>query len=149
MRFSEAKGRKVVSTSTAATVGKVAGFVIDPERNRVIALQLNKSEGGDTLRWSDITGFGADAVTVSGDDKITEADADVAARSDKAHRVLGKLGLTVAGDALGKITDVDFDPESGTITALQIDRDEVVRVKIVGVGSYAAVVEVHEADASS
>ena len=142
MRFSEAKGRQVVSTSTAATVGKVVGFVVDPEQSAVIALQLSKTESGDTLRWSDLTGFGADAVTVSGADKITDTDAELAALSNKAHRVLGKLTLTIAGDALGKISDVDFDPGSGTITAVVIDDIDVVSVKLVGVGSYAVVVEV-------
>lgn len=147
MRFSEAKGRQVVSTSTAATVGKVVGFVVDPEQSAVIALQLNKTESGDTLRWSDLTGFGADAVTVSGADKITDTDAELAALANKAHRVLGKLTLTIAGDALGKISDVDFDPGSGTITAVVIDDIDVVRVKLVGVGSYAVVVVV-EVEAS-
>ena len=65
MLFSDAKGRKVVSTSTAETVGKVREFVVDPASRSVIAIHLKKAESGETLRWSDITGFGEDAVTFS------------------------------------------------------------------------------------
>jgi hypothetical protein len=57
MRFTEATGRKIVSTSTAATVGKVSGFVVDPAVSSVVALQL-KAYSGEVLRWSDLTAFG-------------------------------------------------------------------------------------------
>ena len=67
MRFSEAVGRQVVSTSTAQTVGRVDEFVVDSRRRAVVALSLRRTEGGDTLLWTDIVAFGADAVTVASD----------------------------------------------------------------------------------
>lgn len=142
IRFSAAKGRKVVSTSTAATVGQVHTFVVDPKADAVIALRLKKTSSGDALSWSDITGFGEDAVTVAKAELITEANAQVAARSEKAHRVLGKRVLTVAGDELGEVDDVEFDPKTGGITALVLDDGELARGRLVGVGSYAVVVEI-------
>ena len=66
MRFSEAKGHKVVSTDSAETVGKVAGFVVDPRSASVVALSLKKTgDHGTTLPWTGITAFGPDAVTAA------------------------------------------------------------------------------------
>lgn len=140
MLFSDAKGRKVVSTSTAETVGKVTEFVVDPSSRSVIAVHVKKAASGDTLRWGDITGFGEDAVTVPGADAIVASPPEVAALSDKAHRVLGKRVLDSRGDDLGEVEDVDFDHTDGTITALVLAGTRVSGTRLVGVGSYAVVV---------
>ncbi len=140
MLFSEAKGRKVVSTSTAETVGVVKGFVIDPSTRSVVALRLKKTASGDTLRWDALTAFGVDAVTVEAADRVTEADAEVAALADKAHRVLGKLVLTTGGDELGEVSDLDVDPATGALDALVLASGQVAGSRLVGVGSYAVVV---------
>ena len=141
MLFSEAKGRKVVSSATAATVGKVSRFVVDPASRSVVALVLRKSGDGDVLRWSDISAFGADAVTVADQSKIGDGGEDVAALSGKPHRVLDKRVLTSAGDEIGQIDDVDFDPASGALTALLVDSGvDVPAGRLLGVGSYAVVV---------
>jgi uncharacterized protein YrrD len=141
MLFSEATGRQVVSTTTAATVGKVDDFVIDPHTHAVVALRLKKADAGATLRWSDITAFGADAVTVSGAEKLTDAPPELAALSGKDHRVLSKRVLATTGDELGAVQDVDFDPETGIISALVLAGGSVAGVRLIGVGSYAVVVQ--------
>ncbi len=144
-RFSDAKGRKVVSTSTAATLGRIGSFVVDGRQSRVLALQLKKTEGkADTLRWADLHAFGADAVTVTGPDAIREAGEDVARWSDKAHRVLGKRVLSVGGDELGEVSDVEFDETSGAISALMMNGGEPTPCRLVGAGSYAVVVELKQ-----
>jgi uncharacterized protein YrrD len=141
MLFSDAKGRKVVSSSTATTVGKVNRFVVDPATRAVVGVELKKTEHGDMLRWSDITAFGADAVTVTGPDKIGDGGEALQALSGKAHRVLGKRVLTSTGDELGKVADVDFDPVSGVLTALHVDDESVLDAAgLLGIGSYAVVV---------
>jgi sporulation protein YlmC with PRC-barrel domain len=141
MLFSEAKNLKVVSASSAETVGKVSRFVVDPRTRAVVALELKKTESGDVLRWSDITGFGDDAVTVSSADRIGEADEEVAALADKRHRVLGKRVLTSGGDELGKLDDVDFDRQTGALGALVVSHGpQVAADRLLGIGSYAVVV---------
>jgi uncharacterized protein YrrD len=144
-RFSEAVGRQVVSTTTADTVGRVDDFVIDPASRSIIALRLKKSDNGDTLRWSDVTAFGPDAVTVSGAELVTDPDETIEALSGKSHRVLGKLVLSDRGDELGKIADVEFDSETGTITALVLSDGNIEGIRLVGVGSYAVVVHAENA----
>ena len=143
MLFSEAKGHKVVSSSSAATVGKVAGFVVDPVTRSVVALQLKKTENGDYLRWPDLVAFGADAVTVKDGSVLGDGGPEVAAHGGKAHRVLGKRVLTSGGDELGKVADVGFDPATGTLTSLVLGKGgsgEVAGERLVGIGSYAVVV---------
>jgi sporulation protein YlmC with PRC-barrel domain len=141
MKFTDASGRQVVSTSSAATVGKIDDFVVDPRRRAVVAVTLKKADAGRTLAWSNITAFGADAVTVSGGDVLTEPTPEIAALSGKDHRLLGKRVLSTGGDDLGKVDDVEFDPGTGTITALLLPSGEVAGGRLVGVGSYAVVVQ--------
>lgn len=138
--FSEAKGRQVVSTSTADTVGKVDGFVVDPRTRSVIALTLKKSSGGDVLAWGDLTAFGEDAVTVSGADRLGSGDDRVAALSGKHHDPLGKRVLTDAGDEIGKVEDVEFVPATGEVTGLVLADGTVSGGRLLGIGSYAVVV---------
>jgi uncharacterized protein YrrD len=140
MRFSEAKGRKVVSTATAQTVGTVHAFVVDPSTRAVRALQLKKTEDGDTLNWEDIAGFGTDAIMVDGPQRITAAADDVAALSGKEHHVLGKKVLSSVGVDLGSVVDVEFDEATGEVTGLVLDDGDVLRAPMVGVGPYAVVV---------
>ncbi len=142
MRFTDAVGRQVVSTSTAATVGKVDEFVVDPQRQAVVAVLLKKADSGSTLAWSDIAAFGADAVTVASADNLTEPTPEIASLTGKDHQLIGKRVLSTAGDDLGKVTDVDFDPATGSITNLLLPGAEIVGARLIGVGSYAVVVHV-------
>lgn len=141
MLFSEAKGRKVVSTSTAQTVGKIATFVIDPATATVVAVVLKKSVvDGHTLQWSDITGFGADAVTINGPELLVTAEGHLAELAGKASAVLGKRVLTESGNEIGEVRDVDFDGIDGSVRALVLASAEVAGTRLIGVGSYAVVV---------
>lgn len=143
MLFSEANGRKVVSTSNAATVGVVHSFVVDPAAGRVVGLSLKKTPGtGDMLPWSNITAFGADAVTVTGDERIVAEDGELAELNNKAHVVLKKQILTTGGLRVGTVRDVDFDPTDGRIVSLITDDQPIDGRALIGVGSYAVMVRV-------
>ncbi len=140
MRFSDAKGRKIVSISSAETVGKLDDFVVDPRRRAVVALEVKKTDGGDTLMWSEIAAFGADAITVTGADMIDDQTPEVAALAGKDHRIVGKRLLSAAGDELGGIDDVEFDPETGQLRSLITGDLEIDADRLIGIGSYAVVV---------
>lgn len=139
--YSDANGRKVVSTATAETVGKVDGFVVDPATRSVIALEIKKAETGDVLLWRDIEGFGDDAVTVTGADKIIDAPAEVEALLGKDHELKGKRVLTTSGLELGKVKDVDFDAQTGALTLITVKGHEIPGSALAGVGSYAVVIQ--------
>lgn len=137
MRFSEAKGHKVISTETAETVGKVSGFVVDAVTAKVLGLHLKKTDGDvDLLPWDNLVGFGPDAVTVASVTALVKAGPETKDRAD----VLGALVLSEHGVALGEVKDVDFDPADGTVTALLTKQAEVAGDRMVGLGSYALVV---------
>jgi sporulation protein YlmC with PRC-barrel domain len=140
MLFSEASGRKVVSTSTAETVGQVADFVIDPQSRSIVALTVKKTPHGDTLLWPSISAFGADAVTVPGAEVLIDANDAVAALSGKDQRLLGKRVLDTAGVDLGAVADVEFDPDTGALTALALAGGAIGGERLIGIGSYAVVV---------
>lgn len=145
MLFSDATGRKVVSTAAAKTVRKIDDFVVDPATGTVLALVLKKTDDGEILRWSAITAFGTDAVTVTGADTITESDDKIAALSGKDHRLLGKRILTARGDEIGSVDDVEFDADTGDVTGLHLKDQHVEGVRLRGVGSYAVVVDAAQA----
>jgi sporulation protein YlmC with PRC-barrel domain len=141
MRWSEAKGRQVVSTSDASTVGKVSGIVVDARLRRVVGVVLKKTDGeGDTLLWPDITAFGTDAVTVAGRHAVTVADETTQALRGKEAAVLGKRVLSTEGDDLGKVKDLDFDAETGVVNTMMVGGAEVSGTRLVAAGSYAVVV---------
>lgn len=140
MLFSESYGRKVVSTSTAETVGQIADFVIDPQSHSLVALTVKKSDQGDMLLWTDITAFGADAVTVPAAEVIIDANDAVAALSGKDHHPIGKRVLTTGGEDLGTVVDVDFDPDNGRLITLTLTTGGIAGERLIGIGSYAAVV---------
>ncbi len=143
MFFSEATGRKVVSTANASTVGVVDSFVLDPSSGKVVALSLKKTPGsGSLLPWSDITAFGVDAVTVSDASVIVEEHGELAELNAKAHHIIKKRILTTEGLQVGVVRDVDFDPSDGRILGLITDDQPIDGSTLVGVGSYAAVVKV-------
>ncbi|EME59847.1 hypothetical protein G352_19588 [Rhodococcus ruber BKS 20-38] len=143
MRFSAAVGRQVVGSAAADTVGQVAGFVVDPAVRRVVAVQVKKSGAGTIVPWTNIGAFGDDAVIVDGPDAVGEPDATIAALTGKDHTLVDKRVLTTAGNEWGTVADVEFDPDSGAITALLGEHGQVAGVRLVGVGSYAVVVDTH------
>ena len=141
MLFSEATGRRVLSTGTAETVGTVAGFLVDPVTAQVVALRLKKTHGsGDTVPWPDLTSFGADNVTVPSAEVITEATGAAKDLDTKAGAMLGKRLLTDAGTDIGTVDDIDFDPASGAVISLHTSNGPVYADRLIGCGSYAVIV---------
>lgn len=140
MLWSDAKGRAVVSTAAAGKVGKLKKVVVDPTTHSVVGFLLRKTESGSVLRWADITGFGADAVTVASASLVTESDPQVDALTGKEHELLGKRVLDSRGDDLGTVKDLDVDPATGVVTSLVLERRSIPGDRLVGVGSWAVVV---------
>ena len=140
MRFSEAKNHKVVDTNTAATVARVRSLLVDPASRAVVGVRLKKCKEGDALRWRDLGGFGIDAVTVGEVSAITALDDELKPLSRKPGRLLKKRTLSTAGEELGDVEDVGFDPETGRLTTIMLKGGgEIPADRLVGVGSYAVV----------
>lgn len=143
MLLSESIGRKVVSTTTADTVGAVGELLVDPRNRTVAGLQIKKSKTGDALLWSGISTFGTDAVTVDSADRIVEigTEESLSELDGKAHRVIGKRALSTAGVDLGTVDDVEFDPETGAVMSVIVDAVSIEGRTLTGIGSYAVVLD--------
>ena len=144
MLFSQARKHDVVNTTTATRVARVDGFVVRPGPARVALLRLGKVSGAGTLlAWDDLQGFGPDAVTVTDEAALRPArDALEQRAEDKELEILGKRVLTERGTDLGTVTDVDFDPETGTVTTLITTAEAIAGDRLIGLGGYAVVISV-------
>ncbi|MBO1755680.1 PRC-barrel domain-containing protein [Allobranchiibius sp. CTAmp26] len=143
MRLKKATGLKVVSLATAETIGKVSRFVIDVPQRRISALVLRKTDKhGEILAWSDITGFGDDAVTVADVEVLSVADGPMKELSDKDYQLIGKRALSTRGDDLGEVKDVDFDPSTGLLEQIHYPDGTARGDALVGIGTYAAVLDI-------
>jgi sporulation protein YlmC with PRC-barrel domain len=142
VKFSEAEGRKVVSTSTAETIGKVADYVIDPKQKALAAIVLKKTSGKeDTIPWDSVDAFGEDAVMIKDENVLVVPSGRLAELMDKSLREHGKLVLSSAGVDLGKLDDVEFDPKTGTLTALLLNGTTIDGGRLLAAGSYAVIVQ--------
>jgi uncharacterized protein YrrD len=151
MRFTECLGHEVVSTSTADTVGRVEGFVVRPAPARIVALRLGKTPTKDTLLdWSRLSAFGPDAVTVAAAEDLRPTVSGIEHElADSSRDLLGKPALSEAGDGLGTVTDVEFDPGTGAVLLIMTDRQNMAGGRLVGLGEYAAVFAVADPAARS
>ena len=125
--------RKVVDTSTAETIGRVAGVHLDASRSAVSSLRLKGRHAGH-IPYADVISVGPDAVTVRSADVVVEGDDAAPSDAD----AIGSRVLDDAGYDLGTLKDLTVD-QDGTIASLSVD-GSVVEGRIRGIGSYAVVV---------
>ncbi|MCZ4118506.1 PRC-barrel domain-containing protein [Streptomyces sp. H39-S7] len=140
MLFSETVGRQVVSAAEARTVGIVDGFVVDPAKASVVALRLKKTDGsGDTLVWDHIHAIGPDAVIVRSGATLGTPSGELAPLADKHRALPGKRVLDERGEALGTVSDVDFDAGSGALLTVRTTTGDCAGDRVLGLGAYALV----------
>jgi uncharacterized protein YrrD len=136
-----ARGLPVVAKDSARKLGEVDQFVVDPQTHSIRALDVQPGRKTGFVSWTDIAAFGEDAVMVPGEDRVHGAEDEAmeqAARAD--HAMLDKLVLSEEGNACGEVSDVQFDPASGTIETVTVGSDEIEGGRLLGVGSFAVVI---------
>lgn len=141
MLLSQVLGHPVISAEDARPAGEVAGLGIDPLTRRITELYLRDAKsGGDSVPWARVRGMGPDAVIIdTGGADVTEAGHG--GSHSRAHKkLLGKRVLTEYGEDIGTLTEVTFDPDTGSVGDLHIGREQVPGSRLVGIGSYALVI---------
>jgi len=139
--FAAANGRKVVSRTSAEELGKVTHIVVDVERRKVELLVVGKGRNARLVEWDDVSGFGPDAVMVADDSTLAAPHDDRGrAAADGQLDLLGKHALSDAGNDIGPVTDVVFDPATGAIETLVLRESEEPATSLLAAGSFAAVV---------
>jgi uncharacterized protein YrrD len=139
MRLSELRGRRVMATGTAVTLGHVTGAIIDPHGRALAALRVKGAPAGDTLPWAEISGLGPDAIMVNDPEAVQQPSGRVAELAGRYHDFLGKRLLSDEGDELGTVTDLAFD-DDGTVVEIHSSDGSIRGAALVGCGSYAVVV---------
>jgi uncharacterized protein YrrD len=139
--FKDAHGRKVVSRTTAETLGELRHMVVDTSRRHVAAIVVNKGKRHAFLvDWEHVSGFGPDAVMVESEDTLRPpTDDQEQAAADGKLELVGKRALSEKGNEHGPIADVEFDPDSGNIGSVLVGEERIPATDLLGVGSYAAI----------
>jgi len=138
-----AMGRKVVSRASAEALGVVGHVLIDPERRAVAGLVIGKGKKAQLIDWDEVSGFGPDAVVVSGEAALRAPVDDRERRAVSGDlELVGKRALSEAGNELGHVDDVTFDSSTGVLEVLRIGGSDVPAGSLLGAGSYAAVLSI-------
>ena len=144
-RFAAAVGRKLVSRKSAEELGELAHIVVDVERRRITCLTAGKRRKALIVDWENVSGFGPDAVIVADESALRAVGDDrERAAADGKLDLLGKRALSEMGDDLGPVTDVVFDPTSGSVETLVIGDREEPATSLLGAGSFAAIIRAHK-----
>ncbi len=132
----------VLDVSTATTVGQIDDVVIDPASRAVLGFLLRKTPAKATwLSWANIKSLGTDAATIDNVDVLADGPGPEAAPALKKQKVIGGRVLTDEGLELGRLADVEFEPDSGAVTSLVLaDGRALPGSLLLGIGSYATVV---------
>ena len=140
-RFAAASGRKVVSRKSAEGLGTVAHIVVDVKRRQVASLVVGKGRKALLVDWEHVSGFGPDAVMVVDESALhPPRDDRENAAADGKLELVGKRALTDTGNDLGTVSDVVFDPVTGSIESLVLGDREEPAASLLGAGSFAAIV---------
>jgi uncharacterized protein YrrD len=136
MHLSELRGRRVVSRSSAETLGEVSDVLLSRSPWSVSALVLGKGRKAQAVGWPQIVGIGPDAVVVTDDN---------AASAQQDRSPMGRLALSELGNAAGPVTDVEFDETSGALISLATDTVLIEGDRLMADGPYALIVAVRDA----
>jgi uncharacterized protein YrrD len=131
MHLSELQGRRVVSRSSAETLGAVSDVLLSPAPWSISALVLGKGRKAQAVGWPQIVGIGPDAVVVADDDAASE-------QQDRSP--IGRLALSELGNAAGPVTDVEFDETSGALISLATETVLIEGDRLLADGPYALIV---------
>jgi uncharacterized protein YrrD len=116
--------------------------VFDHSLQRIVSLHVSsKKRHAELIDWSDVTGFGPDAVVIESAGRLHEVRDDH--ESDAVHRKIDPIGARVLddlGDQHGVVRDIRFDPESGIVEAIVGDSGEWAPGEVWALGSFALVV---------
>ena len=140
--FRQAKGRKVISRTSAGDLGTISHLLVDADQRRITAMVVGRGRNAQLVDWAQVSAFGPDAVMVNDDESVRPpADDRERAATDGRLELVAKRVLTEKGNELGVLDDVTFDPGTGAMETLLIGEREVPAASLLGSGPYAVVLD--------
>jgi len=151
MRLASALGEKIVSKSSAETLGAFDGVVVDATARAITAVRTGKGRKARLVSWDAISAFGPDAVVVTDDDSLRDpADDDEERWTDGTIDVIGARVLSDRGNEHGTVADIEFDGESGALITIETTVGAPVTAdRLRAAGSYAWVVVAADDEATA
>lgn len=141
--FTNVKGRTVIASGSAESIGSVKGFVLTADGRTIESIHVDgRGKRAAVLSWSDVQAFGADAVmTTAGAAPATVDDDHQKAAVKGVVTMLGSRVLTIDGREVGTVDDVEFDTGSGAVVRVTTDHGPIEASRLRSLGSYALVVD--------
>ncbi|MGI8586526.1 MAG: PRC-barrel domain-containing protein [Chloroflexia bacterium] len=121
MKFSELKGRAVVSLDDAKKIGDVEDIMVDPVGRHIVGLKVRTGvfSASEFVRAAEVKNIGADAVTVSANANSAPVPAESAESPIGLTSILGNKVVTDTGTLVGELRDVLIDWTNLTITGYE------------------------------
>lgn len=139
MLLSAVLRRPVLTPGAASELGRVVDVVIDPRATAIVALCVDAAIPERVVRWADVTGFLQDAVVVRSADAVRSGEGRVAELLAGHRRMLNTPLVTADGRLVGRITNIEFDPRTGTVVNLITTKGPVRGAFLRAVGDHATV----------
>lgn len=140
-RFADVDGKPVLSRDSAEELGRVTGVAIALDPPRVTSLVVRSGRKTGVVARARVTSFGPDAIVVGSDDAWHQPTTDDEEHAADGRSVpVGKRVLTDGGNALGTVSDGEFDPGDGSVVAVFVQDRPIDAQRLRGLGPYALVV---------
>jgi sporulation protein YlmC with PRC-barrel domain len=128
VKASELVHRAVVSLNDGVKVGEVADLTLDATNVKVSTLVLAGHGGSSVVPFAAIRHIGADAVTIDNSLVVQEPPDTGEIPERRTSTLTGLAVMNQDGAVIGRADDVEFDEESGQLTALLIRHGGVIGI---------------------
>jgi uncharacterized protein YrrD len=117
--------RPVIARDTGEKVGQVDDLVIDRSGTRVLGIvAAGKMIFGSekVVPWAAVRSVGLDSVVIESKSSVVKGSQapEIAEVLKEGYILLGNRVLTTGGRELGKVENVFFDPETGTVEGYEL-----------------------------
>jgi uncharacterized protein YrrD len=122
---SDVIGKPIVTYSTGSVIKKIKDIVFDANTNAILAMLVDEEGIFDSARvipFASIKSIGADVITIENEEAIIKAESDenIKRVMDGGNILYGKKVMTEDGRDLGKIVDLYFNEQSGTVEGYEV-----------------------------
>jgi uncharacterized protein YrrD len=118
MELRALRGRPVISVDSGERLGEIADVSLDPQQRRIAALLVRRPSGDlNEVAFTDVHSIGSDAVMVPTREVLRVASEQGQSLLD-IDAFLRLRVVTEQGEARGTVDDAEFDPASGSLTAV-------------------------------
>ncbi len=132
MKFSDVKGRQVVTLDGADKIGYIGSAYISDNGANIIGFEVDMRgllAGHRVFTWDHLSSIGADAVTIPDEEALHEQTRSALANALSTSDVIGAKVMAERGDDLGSVGDIEFDDGSGAITGYILSPSLMERIE--------------------